>query len=159
MSRLRRDDGVAALEFAIVSTLFMLLAFGAVPLYSMARGYHKTATASSAAVRYATSVDANGSRTGGSWSRRPLASDVTAFVGDPSLDVVTEIRTGSPPTWAPGDPRNAPSGAHVRVRVSTDVDLGALGPVANAVAGLVGAGSISPEGVLTMTSTATGREE
>ncbi len=166
MRRRRSDDGVAAVEFAIVSTLFMLLAFGAMPLYSMARGYQKVSGGSTSALRYATSVDANGSRTTNpdgttTYSRRPTALQVQAFVrdADPTLAVMTEILTGTPATWTPGDPRSQKSGDSVRVTVSTPVDLGVLGPIANAVGSLVGAGSIAPEGVLTMTSTATGREE
>ncbi len=162
----RSDDGVAAVEFAIVSTLFMLLAFGAMPLYSMARGYQKVAGGSASGLRYATSVDANGTRTTNpdgtsTYSRRPTAIQVKAFVqdADPTLTATTEILSGSPATWAPGDPRSQKSGDEVRVTVSTNVDLGVLGPIANAVGSLSGAGSIAPEGVLTMTSTATGREE
>ncbi len=161
----RSDDGVAAVEFAIVSTLFMLLAFGALPLYQMARAYQKVAKASSSAVRYASSVDANGTRPapGAPISRRPTALEVQTFarqaVGDTTITVVTETCPGDVTACAPGNPSAAKSGDGVRVTVSKDVDLGVLGPIANAVGSLVGAGSIAPEGVVTMTSTATGREE
>ncbi len=163
MAGARADEGVAAVEFAIVATLFMLLAFGALPLYSMARGYQRVVAASSSVLRFAASVDANGTNTGGCYTRRPSAGDIAAFVDDPTLVTAAEFSQDSV-TWLawPADPCVAPrvtTGDDVRVRVSTDVDLGVLGPVANAVGSLVGAGSIAPEGVLTMTSTASGREE
>lgn len=160
------DEGVAAVEMALVLTLFMLLAFGALPLYSMAQGQQKVSKAASSALRYAASVDANGSRPagGGAISRRPSAAEVESFarsaVGDAGLTVLTEICPGDDDALcAPGDPRSAKSGDGVRVTVSTPVDLSVLGPIANAVGSLVGSGSIAPEGVVTMTSTATGREE
>ncbi len=159
----RADDGVAAVEFAIVATLFMLLAFGALPLYSMARGYQRVVGASSSVVRFTTSVDANGTNSGSCYTRRPSAGDIAAFADDPTLTVTAEFSQDSV-TWLawPADPCAAPrvtTGDDVRVSASTDVDLGVLGPIANAVGSLSGAGSIAPEGVLTMTSTATGREE
>lgn len=164
--RTTSDDGVAAVEMALVLTLFMLLAFGAVPLYSMAKGQQKVSKASSSAARYAASVDANGSRPagGGAISRRPTAAEVAAFaqqaVGDPALTVLTEICPGDVASLcAPGNPSSAKSGDGVRVTVSTPVDLSVLGSIANAVGSLVGSGSIAPEGIITMSSTATGREE
>lgn len=157
------EEGIAAVEFAIVSTLFMLLAFGALPLYSMARGYQQVVGASASVVRFASAVEANGAQGSSCYSRRPSAAQLDAFVTDPALDVTAEFSQDST-TWLPWpmDPCAAPrvtTGDDVRVRVSTDVDLGVLGPLANAVGSLVGAGSIAPEGVITMTSTATGREE
>ena len=165
MSR-RADDGVAAVEMALVFTLFMLLAFGALPLYSMMRGQQKVTKAASSAARYAASVDANGTRPagGGAISRRPTAAEVQTFarnaVSDTGLTVVTQICPGDVDALcAPGNPSSAKSGDGVRVTVSTPVDLSVLGSIANAVGSLVGSGSIAPQGVVTMSSTATGREE
>lgn len=159
------DDGVAALELALVTVLLLLLGFGALPLYSMARSYQRVDHASAAATRFAAAVDANGRRNAdGSYRRRPNADEVTAFArdsaGDSSLVVRIEVCPSVTPTQCTAsDPTAALSGDVVRVTVSQTTDLSVLGSVANAVSSLVGAGDIAPKGEVTLSSTATSREE
>jgi Flp pilus assembly protein TadG len=166
----RDERGIAALEFAMVSSLLMLLAFGALPLYAMVRGYQRTSKASAATLRYATAVDANGSRdAGGVLSRRPSYDDIAQFArdaaDDPALGVLVTVCKGATCTdidaSSPGhaSPIPAVSGDTVTLRVSTTVDLQVLGRVANVASRLTGNGTAFPENDVTVTSTASAREE
>lgn len=166
MTRLRGDEGVAAVEMAVVLSLFMLMGFGAVPLWRMGSAHQTVSRVAAETLRYATAVSANGSRPagGGAIRRRPTAAEVTAFArqaaGDSSLAVTTLVCPGDVNTaCAPGDPSSAQSGDGVTVIVSATVDLSAAGAVANAVGGLFGSGDIAPRGATTLTSTVHGREE
>lgn len=166
----RGDDGVAALELAILMSLLMLVAFGALPLYQMARAYQKTSKASAATLRYASAVDSNGTRdAGGTLSRRPTFTEIETFArdaaGDQDLTVVvtvckgatcTDIDSSSPDA---GSPIPAVSGDTVRLKLQTTVDLKVLGTVANAASRLTGNGNAFPENDVTVTSTASAREE
>jgi len=150
---------------AIVSTLLLLLGFGALPLFSMARAYQRVDHTSASALRFAAAVDANGKRQAdGTYRRRPTAAEVQAFArdtaDDQSLSVTVEVcPVATPTTCAPGDPSSARSGDTIAVTVRQTVDLSFLGSVANAVGNLVGAGDIAPDGNWTASSVATGREE
>jgi Flp pilus assembly protein TadG len=167
------DEGIAALEMGIISTLLLLLAFAALPLFAMMHGYQKVNSASADTLRYATSVDANPHvvRTNADGtqviSRRPTRNDITRFAqaaaNDSALVVTVTVYQGSGTTTrtaaAGDDPIEALSGDTVTVTVAKDVDLSLLGAVANAAAGLVGQGDVAPHGIQTMSSTATAREE
>ncbi len=182
MTRRRGDDGVAAVEMAIISTLLLVLGFSGLPLLSMLHGYQKVNGASADTLRYATSVDANPHlvRTVNGidqFSRRPTRDDVTRFAqaaaNDATLKVVVTVYVGSSTTVRPaptmlvgatsvtdsGAPLEAQSGDTVTVVVSKDIDLSVLGSVANAMSQLTGQGDVAPQGIETMTSTASGREE
>jgi len=162
----RRDEGVAAVEMAIVLTLMLMLSFGAVPIWKMGAAYHKVSRVSAETLRYATSVSAHGTRAtpGSVLKRRPTAAEVATFAqqaaGDTPVTVVVLVCPDDVASaCAAGDPSSAGAGDGITVSVSTDVDLNALGSLANAVASTVGGGDIAPQGVVTMTSTAHGREE
>jgi hypothetical protein len=158
---------------AIISSLLMLLAFGALPLFALMHAYQKVNGASADTLRYATSVDANPHvvRTNADGtqviSRRPTRDDITRFAqaaaDDSTLAVAVTVHVGSSATAraaaADDDPLEALSGDTVVVTVSKDVDLSLLGSVANATTSLVGQGDVFPHGIQTMTSTASGREE
>jgi Flp pilus assembly protein TadG len=174
MSRNLSDDvGVAAVEMAIISTVLLLLAFGALPLFSMGHAYQSTNSASADTLRYATGVDANAHSTTTSSgtviiSRRPTANDVTRFAqaaaNDSTLVVVVKVcpdgvMTACAAPVDPSRPLTAASGDTVTVTVSKVVDLSLFGSVANAAGTLVGGGDIYPNGTVTITSTSTGREE
>lgn len=172
MTRVRRHDdrGVAALELGIFTSVLMLVAFGALPLYSMMRASQRVSKTSAATLRYATAVEANGHRTsGGALTRRPTYDDIENFAretaNDPTLEVVvtvckggtcTDITTDSPDT---DSPIPAVAGDTVRLTVRTGVDLSVLGRVANAAAGMTGSDRAFPENEVTIESTASAREE
>ena len=171
--RARGEDGVAAVEMAVLSSVLMLLAFSALPLFSMMRAYQSVNGASADTLRYATSVDANPRvvRTNPDGtqviSRRPTRDDITRFAqaaaDDSALTVSVTVYSGSSGTartfTRTDDPIEAQSGDTVTLTVSKDVDLSLLGSVANAVGSLIGAGKLAPDGVTTLSSTASGREE
>ena len=150
--------------------LLFLLAFGAIPLYSMLRASQRVSKASAGTLRYATSVASNGTRTTeGTLSRRPTFDEIESFArdsaGEGDLVVVltvckgetcTEITKDSPGHAAPIP---ATSGDTVHLKLSTTVDLTALGRLANAAAALSGGDAVFPENETTVTSTATAREE
>jgi Flp pilus assembly protein TadG len=170
MTRRTGDQrGVAAVEFAIVTSLLLFLAFGALPLYAMLRGYQKTAKASAATLRYATSVSSNTSDHGGTPSRRPSYDEIATFArdaaNDPALAVLVTVCRGATCTNIDGStsthasPIPARAGDTVKLTVRTTVDLSVLGRVANAVSRLSGNGPQFPENGVTMTSTASAREE
>lgn len=166
------DEGVAALEMALITTVLLLLAFGALPLFAMGRAYQNVNSSAADTLRYATSVDANAhtanTSAGPKITRRPTADDVTRFAqaaaGDPTLRVTVKVcpDANMSACTTPSDttlPLAAASGDTIVITVEKDVDLSLLGSVANAAANLVGQGDIAPDGVQTMTSTASGREE
>lgn len=167
MSRLRSkgSDGIAAVEMAIVLSLLMLLAFGAVPLWQMGMRYQLVSQVSAEALRYASAVTANGTRPpGGVLSRRPTAAQVAAFAqaaaGSTTVTVTTLVCPGDVSSaCVAADPSSAKSGDGITVVISATVDLSVAGSIANAVGHLVGSGDIAPGGVVTLTSTAHAREE
>ena len=171
MTRFHRDDrGIAALEMGIFLTVLFLLAFGALPLYSMLRASQRVSKASAGTLRYATSVASNGTRTaGGELSRRPTFDEIQAFARDSAnetdLEVVVTVCKGGTCTDITADhpdhasPIPAASGDNVTLTLRTTVDLSVLGRVANAAARLSGGDDVFPENEKAITSTATAREE
>ncbi|MCW2543377.1 MAG: hypothetical protein JWM40_929 [Frankiales bacterium] len=168
----RGDDGVAALEFAMISLVLLFLAFAALPLFTLARSYEKTNNSSADTLRYASSLDANAHSTTTSAgtvaiSRRPTRDDVTRFAQAAANDsklvvtvVVYPAGSTTPRTFIDSTyPIEAESGDKVVVTVAESVDLSLLGSLANGLGSLFGSGNIVPHGVVTMSSTSTGREE
>ena len=171
--RRRGDDGVAALEMALVSGLLMMLAFAGLPLFAMMHAYQKVNGASSDTLRYATSVDANAHvvRTNPDGtqviSRRPTRDDIVQFArtaaNDSTLQVTVTVYQGTTSTprsyTSTSDPLEAQSGDTVTVVVKKDVDLSLLGSVANAASNLAGQGDVFAHDTRTLSSTASAREE
>ncbi|HEV2891670.1 MAG TPA: hypothetical protein VGX28_14955 [Frankiaceae bacterium] len=170
MRRPSGERGVAALELALLLSLLMLVAFGALPLFSMARAYQRTSKASASTLRYATAVAANGTRNAsGELTRRPSFEDIQRFArdaaGDDDLTVVVTVCKGDACTDIDASsadltaPIPAVAGDTVSLTVRTTVDLQVIGRVANAASRLTGNGSAFPENDVTVTSTASAREE
>jgi Flp pilus assembly protein TadG len=166
MRRRRGCDGVAAVEMAVVLLLLMVLAFGAVPTWKMGAAYHTASRVSAETLRYATAVTAHGTRSapGAVLRRRPTAAEVATFAQQAAGSTVVSVVTLVCPddvaaACSAGDPSSAGSGDGITISVSTSVDLNALGSLANALGRVGGGGDIAPQGVVTMTSTAHGREE
>ena len=170
LARRHDDSGLAALEFALLSSLLMLVAFGALPIYMMARSYQKVSKASAATLRYATAVAPNGTRnSAGELTRRPSYNEIAQFardsVEDQSLAVVvtvckgatcTDIDATSPDAAAP---LPATAGDTVTLKIATTVDLQVVSRVANAAARIGGQDPFFPKNDVTVTSTASAREE
>jgi Flp pilus assembly protein TadG len=169
--RVRRDDrGVAALEVGILVSLLLLLAFGALPLYSMLAAKQKVSKASAATLRYATAVASNATRKpGGALSRRPTYDEIQSFARDAAddsdLDVTVTVCQGATCTDITADSPNhaspipARAGDTVHLTVRTTVDMRVVGAVANAATSISGGGDVFPDGLLTVSSTASAREE
>ena len=166
LRRLRRDErGIAALELGIFASVLLLLAFGALPLYALLRGSQRVSKASAATLRYATSVSANGTRTGGVLTRRPTFDEVVRFAreaaGDDGLGVDVTVCRGTTCTAVTdgAQPIPARAGDTVRLTLRTTVDLSVLGRVANATARLSGGDDVFPENDTSVSATASAREE
>lgn len=174
LRRVRRvpgdDSGLAAMEFALLSSVLMLVAFGALPLYMMARSYQKVSKASSATLRYATAVASNGTRnSSGELTRRPSYTEIAQFArdsaDDASLAVVVTVCKGAACTDIDAaspyaaTPLPATAGDTVTLKISTTVDLQVIGRVANAAARIGGQDPLFPQNDVTVTSTASAREE
>jgi hypothetical protein len=172
MTRVRRGDdrGVAALEMGILTSVLLLLAFGALPLYSMLRASQSVSKSSAATLRYATSVASNARRNAdGSLSRRPTFDEIQRFArdaaGDSSLAVTVTVCKGAACTdiddTSPDRARPIPAAAgdEVTLRVSRTVDLSVIGRIANAAANVTGGDDVFPENDTTVASTASAREE
>jgi Flp pilus assembly protein TadG len=163
----RRHDerGVAALELAIFLSVLMLLAFGATPLYRQMRAYQRVSKTSAATLRYATAVDPNGRRAAdGSITRRPSYDEIARFArdsaGDASLAVVVTVcKSGTCNAASGSSPIAATAGDTVTVQVTKTVDMSVLGRIANATARIGGQEPFYPENDVTVTSTASAREE
>lgn len=166
----RDDRGVAALELGILVSVLLLIAFGALPLYALMRGYQKVSKASAGALRYATAVAPSGTHDAdGTFTRRPSYDDIERLArdtaGTAALEVVvtvchedacTDITSGDP---AAAEPIPARAGDTVRLTVRHTVDLSVLGRLANAVSRVSGNGVRFPENDMTVTATASAREE
>jgi Flp pilus assembly protein TadG len=167
------DRGLAALELGIFTSVLLLLAFGALPLYSMLHSYQRMARTSAATLRFATSVPANGFRNAGSGTltRRPSYDQIAAFARDTANDpaVVVDVSvckgatctdlTAATNAAVRAAPIPAASGDTVRLTVKTTVDLSLLGRVANAASRMTGQGAVFPENDKTIAATAAAREE
>lgn len=170
VSRASDDDGVAALELALLLSLLMLVAFGALPIYSMARAYQRTSKASAATLRFASAVASNGTRNAsGELTRRPSFDEIQQFARDAAddddLTVVVTVCKGTSCTDIDAtsadtaSPIPAVSGDTVKLKIQTTVDLQVIGRVANVASRLTGNGDAFPENDVTVTSTASAREE
>lgn len=147
----RHERGGAAVELAIFLPLLFLLAFGALTTVHVFRDYSELNQLSQTGARYATRAALDPTRPG-TYRFRPSSEEVADYVRDAAdLDVTSVDVSPDPSSTYPGD--------EVTVTVRTHTDLGALGWLANTMAGLVGGGDLFPEGGLVMASTASMREE
>lgn len=151
---IRREEGSAAVEFGIIlPVLLVLLAFLA-PVVKFGYDYMVVQRAAAHGVRYASRADINPVvRSDGSVGRRPLPSEVKAFVSDSSNGKVLASGvqvTPNPSLAMPGEP--------IEVTVDYTVSYGPLVDIANAVKSAFFGGSafLPPQ---TVTVSARGREE
>jgi hypothetical protein len=158
LSRLRREDGAAALEFGLVLPILLIVAAMTFPLLKAGYEYIALSRAVSHGVRYASRADENAryAPDGVTLTRRPTASEVDAYVRDavgPELsDNVTAVTVTPEPFGAlPGEP--------IDITATYQVSYGVLADIANAVHGVFfGGGAYLPE-TSEVTVSARGREE
>lgn len=156
MSRLRRDDGVAAVEAALlVPLLIFVLATSATLLSGMAAA-NDASRAASSGLRLATKVERNpdpdGTRGCGAWTRRSSTDEVRALVVAASGPLVSDVSQVAVSTSDPYSPTNlcrALSGSTVTVTVTYEQPIGRLGDAANALAGWFGGDPPFPDRTVT----------
>lgn len=147
----RREDGAAAIEFALLLPVLVLMAMMAVPVVNTVLGYVDLNEASEAGARYATAAHLDPENPA-VYRFRPDAAAVESYLRRIS-DVPLESVSITP------DPASSLPGTQVTVTITHRVPMGPLARVANFFAGLVGGDPLFPDGGLVLTSTATMREE
>lgn len=168
------DDGVAVVEMAIMLALLLLLAVGALPVFSLLLGHVDLGRATAEGLRFATKVEANPCTAGTDGCtfeeatsacsydlrRRPSANEVEAYLraatGNDAL-VVSVHAPGDPATTR--QPCNSSPGTPIAVTAAYDHDLGIFGSLANAASSLGGNGPMFTDNTLNVRSTAIGTEE
>lgn len=153
LPRLRREEGISALELGlVVPVLLAIIAFTA-PLVKAGWEYISLTRATAHGVRYATRVDTNARMSTSGLTRRPSAAEVDAFVRDAAGGLQLDSVTVTP------DPTSTLPGDVVTVRVSYEVSFGPLATLANAISqDLLQGGAVLPQSKV-VTVSATGREE
>ena len=151
----RREEGAAALELGIILPILMVFLAFVAPVIKFGYDYMVLQRAVSHGVRYASRVDINPiTRSDGSSGRRPLPSEVKAFVSDSSNGKVLADTVDVTP-----NPTLALPGEQITVAVDYELSYGPLADIANAVKGaFFGGGAFLPSST-TVTVSARGREE
>jgi Flp pilus assembly protein TadG len=151
----RREDGAAALELAIILPLLLVLLAFVAPLAKFGYDYMVLQRAAAHGVRYASRADINPQvRSDGSLGRRPLPSEVQAFVAASSNGKVA----ASDVTVNP-NPKLSLPGEQITVTVAYPMSYGPLAEIANTIKGMFfGGGAYLPSST-TVTVSARGREE
>lgn len=150
----RREEGAAAVEFGLILPLLLVFLAMVAPVIKFGYDYMVLQRAVSHGVRYASRADINPVvRSDGSLGRRPLPSEVRAFVSDSSNGKVLAETVDVTP-----NPTLALPGEQITVAVDYELSYGPLADIANAVKGLFfGGGAFLPP--TTVTVSARGREE
>ena len=147
----RREEGAAAVEFALMAPLLAFTVMTAVSVVSLVIDYTQLTQVSGAGARYATAAHMDPENPT-VYQFRPTATAVQNYVrgiSNVSLDSVTVTP----------DPASSFPGTQVTVTVTHHVSLGPFAAVANALASVVRASPPFPGGGLTLHSTAVQREE
>lgn len=151
----RREEGSAAVEFGIILPLLLVFLALVAPVIKFGYDYMVLQRAVSHGVRYASRADVNPvARADGSNGRRPIPSEVKAFVSDSSNGKVLAETVAVTP-----NPALALPGEQITVAVDYELSYGPLADIANAVKGaFFGGGAFLPSST-TVTVSARGREE
>lgn len=170
----RADDGIAVVEMAIVLALLLLLAVGALPLFSLLLGHIDLGRATAEGLRFATKVEANPCSAGTDGCvfelpasgcthdtrRRPSADEVEAYLRAGTGNDALVVRVHDPADPATTlQPCNSRPGTPIAVTASYDHDLGIFGSLANAASSLGGNGPMFTDNTINVRSTAIGTEE
>ncbi|HEX2052254.1 MAG TPA: TadE/TadG family type IV pilus assembly protein [Actinomycetota bacterium] len=152
---LRREEGAAALEFGIILPILLALLAFVAPLVKFGYDYMVIQRAVSHGVRYASRADVNPTvRSDGSLGRRPLPSEVQAFVASSSGGKVQASTVSVSP-----NPKLAVPGEPITVEVDYELSYGPLADIANGISGAFFGGGASLPSSTTVTVSARGREE
>src|SRR5688572_4973038 len=121
----RREDGAAALELAIVLPILLVLLAFVAPLVKFGYDYMVLQRAAAHGVRYASRADINPQvRSDGSLGRRPLPSEVKAFVSSSSNGKVAATAVSVDP-----NPTLALPGEQITVTVNYPMSYGPLAEI------------------------------
>jgi Flp pilus assembly protein TadG len=153
LRRTRREDGAAAVEFAIVLPLLLVFLALVAPLVQFGYEYMVLQRAASHGVRYASRADVNPRVVEGGPTRRPSVDEVAQFVSDSANGRVAANQVTVTP-----NPRLALPGELITVSVDYEVSYGPLAGVASAVKSTFFGGSAFPTST-PVTVSARGREE
>ncbi|HYZ91198.1 MAG TPA: hypothetical protein VFA34_02250 [Actinomycetota bacterium] len=154
LARLRREDGVAAVELGLLLPVLLLLLTVVMPLIKGGWEYMVVSRATAHGIRYATRADPNAHLTsGGMLTRRPTAAEVDAFVRDAADPIALTSVSVTP------EPAGSLPGEVITLRARYQVTFGPLAVAANEVKSLFfGGGAFLPESKEITVSTR-GREE
>jgi Flp pilus assembly protein TadG len=154
VTRKRREDGAAALEFGLVLPILLVIVTGMAPLVKAGYEYMVLQRAVSHGVRFASRADVNPRSDGGTLTRRPSPGEVKSFV----------VNAAQPLNIAPGNvtvspnPREALPGEQIEITASHTISFGVIGDIANSVSQvLFGGGAYLSDKQVTVS--ARGREE
>lgn len=153
MRRLREERGGATVEFGLLLPLLLLLLVAAAPVLRAGWEYMVLDRAVSHGVRYASRVDVNARTYSGGLTRRPTSGEVQTFVEEAAapLDPSSVIVTPEPISALPGEP--------ITVSATYEISFAGVATGVNAVSTvLLGGDGDFPER-MTVTVSATGREE
>ncbi len=153
LQRVKRDDGIAAVELGLILPLLLLLLTAVVPIVKASWEYMGASRAVAHGIRYASRVDVNARTSASGLTRRPSPAEVEQFVRDAAspLDLSSVEVSPAPNERMPGDV--------ITVRASYVVSYGPLAAIANTVSeDLFGKGPLLPDNK-EITVSARGREE
>ena len=153
-SRTRGEEGAAAVEFAIIVSILLLLFTFVAPIVKSGYEYMVLQRAVSHGVRFASRADVNPRVSdSGTLTRRPSTAEVRQFV----------VQSAQPVGVSAGDitvtpePKAAMPGAQVQVSATYTMTFGVLGDIANGIKRTFWGGDLLTPYEITVS--ARGREE
>lgn len=152
--RARGEEGAAAVEFALILPILVVLLAFVAPIVKSGYDYMILQRAVSHGVRYASRVDVNPRSDGaGGLTRRPSQAEVKQFVQSAALPLVVPASS-----ITVTNPRAALPGGQIEVSANYTISHGAAAAFANAVkSAFFGGGTLLADYPVTVS--ARGREE
>jgi Flp pilus assembly protein TadG len=128
--RTRGEQGAAAVEFAIIVSILLMLFTMVVPIVKSGYEYMVLQRAVSHGVRFASRADVNPRVSdSGTLTRRPSVSEVRQFV----VDAAQPVGVSAANITVIPEPRAAMPGAQVQVEATYTMSYGVMGDFANTV--------------------------
>lgn len=130
LRRTHGEEGAAAVEFAMILSILLMLFTFVAPLVKSGYEYMVLQRAVSHGVRYASRVDVNPRSDGaGGLTRRPSPAEVRQFV----IDAAQPLSVTAGNIAVNPNPRTAMPGAQIEVKADYMMSYGVLGQIANTV--------------------------